>query len=442
MREFHQKLINGVMYQLFLRPFTAEGTLDAARGMLPFLHSIGVTIVYLCPLFGEDDDPDPAGWSDRQLASGMNNPKNPYRVSDHFHVDEEYGSDDDLRAFAADAHALGMSVIVDIVYFHCGPRAVFMNEHPEFVLRGEDGKPLVGEWRFPRLDFDNPALRAYLISNMETLVRDFDLDGFRADCGGSIPVDFWEQAREALDRVRTDVILLNEGGDPRWLEKAFDLNYSYSLCTLFRSIVEGDKSASALDGRFYPRVIEFLDNHDTANNDYEFRLEKRVGFDAVNAGLVLNFTLPGVPMLYNGYEVCDTNRHSIWANRFHGKNCVIGWQKALTEEGGARLKLIEKLAAMRAGHEAFGQTGRLSFAHVHGSDKTAAFLRSSEDETFAVLVNLSRETVSVTTGLSALELSPKMLFRAAVSVGGTDGFVRAKLGPFGYAVVRLTENIK
>ena len=166
-KEISDFVKSAVMYQLFLRPFTLEGTLEAATRMLPHIASIGVDIVYLCPQMVADDDPRTEFWSDRQNASKMENPFSPYRIKDYFHTDPEYGTDDDLKRFVAIAHRLGMRVMLDLVYYHCGPTAVFIEEHPDFVKRNDDGTVKNGRWHFPELNFDCLELREYLWQNME-----------------------------------------------------------------------------------------------------------------------------------------------------------------------------------------------------------------------------------------------------------------------------------
>ena len=91
----------------FERAFTPEGTLKAAAEKLPYLKDLGVTIAYLVPVMKMDTDMDKGFWSPRQIKSGFDNPKNQYRISDYFHVDEEYGTDADLRDFCAEAHGIG-----------------------------------------------------------------------------------------------------------------------------------------------------------------------------------------------------------------------------------------------------------------------------------------------------------------------------------------------
>ena len=138
----------GVMYQIQPRAFTPEGTLKAAAEKLPYLKDLGVTIAYLVPVMKMDTDMDKGFWSPRQIKSGFDNPKNQYRISDYFHVDEEYGTDADLRDFCAAAHGIGMKVVFDLVYLHCGPTAPVLKEHPEFTWWNPDGtvKLTFAEW--------------------------------------------------------------------------------------------------------------------------------------------------------------------------------------------------------------------------------------------------------------------------------------------------------
>ena len=154
---------NAVIYNLFLRLFTPEGTLNAAEKQLPRLADLGVNVIYLSPVVLADDDMDRRFWSRRTRESGTDNPRNPYRAKDFFSIDPEYGRAEDLKSFLNVCHKLGMKALVDIVYLHCGPKAVHIQEHPDFVLRNPDGTIRAGEeWPFARHNFENPGLREYL----------------------------------------------------------------------------------------------------------------------------------------------------------------------------------------------------------------------------------------------------------------------------------------
>jgi len=435
MRTLPEYVKNGVMYQLFLRPFTPEGTFKAAEAMLPHLASLGVDIIYLCPFFTADTDEDVAGWSDRQRGSNLGQPKNPYRIADYFHVDEEYGTDEDLADFVAAAHELGMRVIFDLVYFHCGPTAVFLAEHPDYVMLDADGKIAVGEWRFPRLNYANRELRDYLISNMKELIERFDVDGYRCDVGDGVPLDFWEEAREAIEPLKDGLMMLNEGHKKEALDKAFELNYGYNLRNGILAVAKGEPVSKLsgylrdIDEYVGGRAIEFLDNHDTANNDWYNRLETQVGGEVMELALVINLTLNGHPMLYNGVEVADTNRHSIWGNRFHGANLTIDWQNLATAAGQKRLQLVKKLTALRR-----------EYADELGIGEAVDYLDAANDRVFVmrrssivVAANFSDEAQCVNTGVTAEGVDPLLMRGASVSAGGT---ISMNLAPHGFAVVR------
>lgn len=436
-------LKTGVVYQINLRAFTPEGTLAAAEKLLPHIRSLGADIVYLCACATADRDADCAGWSDRQRASGLNNPCNPYRICDYNTIDSEYGDLEDLKRFVAASHEVGLRVLLDLVYFHCGPNAVFLAEHPDFIVRDPDGTPALGSWRFPQLNFGSPELREYLMRNMELFVRDCDVDGFRCDVGDAVPLDFWAEACARIDALKPGLVMINEGVNAAYLD-VFDLNYGWYLREAFVACVEGKQPAGVIAEtqlaysrehlRGTWRSIALLENHDTVNDDYRNRLEKRIGKRAMDAGLVINYTLPNVPFLYNGTEVCDTNRHSIWGNRFHGANLVIDWQNALTADGMDRIALLRLLAQLRHNVPALGMEGALAFAQTKDA-QVLTYFRENAGQRCLVAVNLSDEPVcaQVAAGASACEA---LLVRGAEAQWNDKGLSMA-LEPWGFAVLEL-----
>ncbi len=349
-------LNHAVLYQLFLRPFTPEGTFASAGRLLPHLKKLGVDIIYLCPVNEADGDPDPKFWSPRQIQSGLHNPKNPYRIANYETIDAEYGSEEEFREFIRQIHALGMRIIMDFVYFHCGPTCTLIREHPDYVKLGPNGEVVNGPWCFPALNFDNPSLRRYLIGNMRHFVEDFGIDGCRIDVGTTkIPLDFFVEARKVLESIRPDILMISESNCPDDQLEAFDVGYSPYGVRLM-GIFEGKETTAAMSEvrdwlrTNFPkgvRLLNFADNHDVASDAGEKRFETLYGADAKRAFLAAVFSFPGVPMLYNGEEVADTNRHSIFANRFYPGNFTIDWQNSLTERGRERLAFLRKLTELR-----------------------------------------------------------------------------------------------
>lgn len=434
-----------VMYQLFLRAFTKEGTLKEAEKMLPHLAELGINIVYLCPVTLADDDPRQEFWSPRQRASGMENPQNPYRVKDYFRVDPEYGTGDDLKDFTAAAHRLDMRVMLDLVYYHCGPTANLLSEHPDFVKRDENGNVKNGEWCFPELDFDNPELREYLWGNMEYFVKEFGVDGYRIDVASpKIPLDFFEEAHRRLERVNPEVVLLAEAQVPTDQLAAYDADYDYGSCSCLHKIflengspdlLEKDRIRLAEEFPENARFMSFIENHDTANNDYDNRLERRLGHRGMDAMLAALFALKATPMLYTGEEAADDNRHSLWANRFHGKNLTVKWENILMPSGRRRFELLKKLIRLHRTEAAFyeGSTDWLSNENVF------AVRRDSGAKSYLCAVNPRKEIQTL-----EVELLPgeqwnpdAIVLREGVCVTENGSRLKLTLEPYAYLITEL-----
>lgn len=400
--------LEGFTYQIQLRAFTPEGTLKAAEARLPHLKDIGVGTVYLCPIFVTDDDMDMSGWSPRQIKSGYGNPKNPYRISDYFHVDEEYGTDADLRDFIRSAHSLGIHVLLDLVYAHCGPRAVFVKDHPEFFSYDADGNIVATEWHFPALNFESEALRTYLKANMLYFVCDMGVDGFRCDVADAIPVDFWEEARDVLEKVRPDIVIAAEGQRRSNTVKAFDANYDWEMvlncvCALLKNpdAYKDKGGAAAIREQYesymaeFPKGTEFwhfTENHDTSNDSYENRSEAVYGHENQELGLAFCFAFDGIPLVYNGQEICDASRHSIFSTK--GAACI-DWSRADEDYAIHRSGLLRKWAQMRKDRSCLVD-GALEWIDNDCPDKVCSFRRTDGKSPDVIFVaNCSAEKVRV-----------------------------------------------
>lgn len=392
MPSFLENLSSSLIYQLFLRPFTPEGTLKGAEKMLPHLKRLGVDLIYLTPVCEADDDMNPRFWSRRMLECGFQNPRNPYRVKDYYKIDPEYGSAQDLKDFIHAAHALGMGVLLDVVYIHCGPGNALRMEHPDFFKPVEQS-----DWPFPRFDLENPAVRDYFAENMCYFIREFKADGFRADCGDLIPCDFWQAVIGRVRREKPDVILLNEGSDPAHLAAGFDIDYGTTYGDPLRWLARGDISAQWLT-RHFQEVDERtpagklgwrgLENHDFVNDAMDHRLEKDVGAPLMDCALALNFTGRGVPYLYCGHEIGDVTRHSILGNRFCAPNLRINWSFVQTEAGRARMALIRDLAALRHGLPVLARGDVYYPAHAC-QDAVIVYCRRAAQDCVCVSVNMT-----------------------------------------------------
>ena len=360
----------GFSYQLVCRNFSEEGTLKGAQKQLERLAGLGCNVIYLFPVNESDDDMDRSGWSPRQIKSGMNNPKNPYRAKDYFHVDPEYGTDRDLKDFIDHAHSLGMKVFIDLVFCHCGPTAQVVRQHPDYFKHDKDGNMMMTRWHFPMFDHNNAGTRAYMRSIMTYYVADFNVDGFRCDVADEVPIDFWEEARGELDRLNRDLVIVAEGRNAVNTRYAFDANYGWEVSKEMGRILRLKDFAKEKGGADYIRrrhalamsrypegtlLWQMTENHDWATDDFENRKEKVYGHANQELGLAFNFAIDGVPLVFNGQEVCYDKRLSMFGH----EGCWIDWDEALAPDYAKdRSARIKAWATMRREYSslAHGQT--------------------------------------------------------------------------------------
>lgn len=172
--------------------------------------------------------------------------------------------------------------------------------------------------------------------------------------------------------------------------KAFDLDYGWGA-----AFKEWNKAAAVRKlwetmrrerPRGGARFARFFDNHDIANDDYENRVEKRWGPARVNATLVALFTLDGVPFLYNGQEVADTARHSIFGR------LPIQWENGEAAAGRARFALCQRLCAMRKARKALTQ-GELAWLDNDQPEAILSFVRTLGNEQVLTTINLTDKPV-------------------------------------------------
>lgn len=417
-------LAKNAIYQINPRTFGKEGTLKAITARLPELKRIGFDIIYVCPVFEADDSDDRAFWSVRQKKSKTNNPKNPYRMNNYFRVDCEYGNDNDLRELVDTAHALSQRVILDLVYMHIGPNAPIVKRHPEFVIKDENGVPILTKYNFYTLDFKNAGLCEYLWCNMVYYVSEYDVDGFRCDVGDAVPLDFWAEGRRRIQAIKPECVLINEGRNLDCLARAFDCMYNFTWHEILYRIISGEADVDELIARHRfetdntpsgGMLMRDMDNHDTVT-DWPERAEKRAGHDGMELITVLNYIIDGVPMVYSGNELADTSFHSMFASRFFPGAYEVTDRDTLYSQPYARrrLDIVKQLNALKKSSDIlrYGKT-----VWIDGG-----FYREYKEQRITMLFNMSTSSLNIT--------SPhgQVLFE-----NGND---KNTLAPYGYIVVK------
>ena len=375
------------IYEVWLPAFSKEANLRGATARLKDVAELGATIAYLGPI---------AKISAQPHAS-------PYSVADYNEIDPEFGTAQDLRDFVEQAHALRLKVMLDIVYYHAAPDNVLLKDHPDWFVKTEDGKIARGFWPQPLPDFNNPQMRKYLVDSLVHWVRDFGVDGFRCDVGGGVPISFWNEAREVLNKVNPEVVLLSESDRPDDQLKAFDINYNFQYYLALASVIRDGAPANKLRETWEmthatmphgARLLHYSDNHDWPRSVLEF------GRKGAMAASVLNFTLDGIPFVYNGEEIEDPVPTS-WR-----KPAPIPWPDAaaMREAHGpaATRELFRKLFAMRAEEPAL-TSRELIWINNTEPPSVLSFVRKKGDSEVLIIVNLSNRQVHVAIDLPVMD---------------------------------------
>lgn len=375
---------DAVIYEVYTRSFSKEGSFTALRRRLGELKRLGVTVLWLMPIH-------PVGEVKRKGTLGS-----PYAVKDFDAVNPELGTRAEFDALLRAVHDSGLRLIIDLVINHTAWDNPLLREHPDWYTRNARGVIISPnqDWHdVADLDYRNPALRRWMIDMMARWVR-AGVDGFRCDVAEMVPIDFWREAIPALRAIRP-VMMLAEGTAPELHVGAFDMTYAWNTYDVLLPILEGRSGVSDLDAALtreryqFPRGalrLRFTTNHD--KNAYDAPPVVRYGTDGAKAVAVLAHTLPGVPLIYNGQEVGTDRRMSLFEKE------EIDWSRDPHGFG----PLYSTLNRLRREHPAL-RRGDMRRIEAKQFPYLYTFTRSFENDTVLVAINLSASACA----LAALE---------------------------------------
>ena len=325
-----------VIYEAHVGTATPEGTYAALAGKLEGLRDLGITAIELLPLA---DFAGTRNWG--------------YDGVLPFAPDGVYGRPEDLKRFVDRAHALGIMVLVDVVYNHFGPAGNYLHQYAEQFFTERHQTPWGAGLNFDGAD--GKPVRDFFVHNALYWIEEFNVDGLRFDAvhailddsDRNILAELAERARAAAPGRHIHLVLENEKNQARWLERDEagrprlhtaqwndDVHHCWHVLLtgeseayyqdfsdkpverLVRCLVEGfgyqgDPSAHAggkprgePSGHLPPSAfVAFLQNHDQiGNRAFGERLSALADPDRLalaRAGLLLS---PQIPMLFMGEE--------------------------------------------------------------------------------------------------------------------------------------------
>lgn len=387
-------LPSATIYCVYPEIFSSGGNLASVTAQLGRIHNLGFNVIYLMPVtpVGQPTGSHPAFNS-------------PYAVHDYFAINANYGAPADLTNLVTTAHNLGMKVILDEVLNHTSWDNALITQHPEYYVHS-DGNPANVNSIQQAFSFADVAqlnysttqygLQTYITNMLSYWITTYNIDGFRFDTADNpsgpnrmIPASFWQGLRPALEAVKPNILMLGEEENTQLATTPFELDYGWNLQSALRQAATAGNAASGLQSVWQNQTtgwpsgmlhMSLLQDWDLPEdlNEYGGNLNT---FDAA----VFNFTINGVPLLFNGEEVGNDNS----GNNTHN---VINWNSANATNF---TTFYTTLLGLRNANPAL-QQGSMTWVTNSSPAQVATYVRSDGNTDFLVEINFSGGSVSGT----------------------------------------------
>ena len=377
-----ERIANAVIYEANIRQYSPQGSFEAFTADLPKIKELGVDIIWLMPIY-----PISTTKSKGSLGSY-------YAVSDYQKVNPEFGDLDDVKTLIDSAHKLDMYVILDWVPNHTGWDHVWLQQHPEWYTKDEQGNPThpIGtDWTDTAdLNYDNHDMRAQMLEDLKYWIKEVGIDGYRCDMAGMVPTDFWEHTIPEL-RALKPVFMLAEAWEPHLIQAGFNMVYGWETHHLSNDISNGHKPIDDFRRRmedvkhqYAPEAIlmNFTSNHD--ENSWNGSAPERLN-DALELAAALMYTVAGMPLIYSGQEY-DLDRRLLFFEK-----------DSIDRTKGRMFEVYKQLGQLKKSTKAL-DTGvdAASYQNLNNSasDKILSFVRQKDEDQLVYMGNFSNETVS------------------------------------------------
>ena len=410
----------------FIKPKTSDffgGDLQGIIDHLDYLQDLGITGLYLCPIFESPSN-------------------HKYNTTDYFEIDHHFGDKKIFRKLVEEAHQRGMKIMLDAVFNHIGDQSLqwqdvlkhggkseykdwfHVQEFP--VTKDKLGNPRKLPYHtfafasyMPKLNTANPQVRDYLLKVATYWIEEFDIDAWRLDVANEVDHQFWRDFRKAVLAKKPDLYILGEvwHTSQPWLngdEFHAVMNYplSDSIKDYFlRGLKKTDQFIDEINGQsmYYKQQISevmfnLLDSHDTerilwkANEDVQL----------VKSALAFLFLQKGTPCIYYGTELSLTGGQDPDCRR------CMPWERVSSDN--EMLNFMKQLINIRKQASSTIQHGKYSLKEIkpdlvalewtyEGRVLKAIFNQSTEDYIF------EKEAVALASNCQEIEnqlvISPK-----------------------------------
>ncbi|MBQ6498955.1 MAG: glycoside hydrolase family 13 protein [Ruminococcus sp.] len=336
------------------------GDLRGIIEKLSYIKSLGVSGIYMTPIF----------------LSGSNHKYNTY---DYSVIDPDFGTEDDLKELIDSAHSMGIRIMLDAVFNHCGDKFFAWEDvlkhgkdspyYDWFFINSDkvrDRRFSTEDGRFysfsfwsvmPKLNTNNPEVTRYFRDLCLHWVKDLEIDGIRFDVGDEVSHTFIRSLNDAVKAEKPDTFFLGEiwTDSLPWLGgREYDSVMNYPLPDCVNGFFK-DTALTFSDFIYalnycrtmYPEQVtsalfNFLDTHDTSRV-----AEISKSDDELLQKLAVIMTLPGTPCIYYGTEIAMKGLYSPY-NR-----STMPWDEINSGKHNEIKNKVSELIHLRNTHDSF-----------------------------------------------------------------------------------------
>ena len=401
------------------------GNLRGVMKKLPYLKDLGISVIYLNPIF--------RAYSNHKYDTGS-----------YEEIDPMFGTEEDFKALCAEAKKLGIRIILDGVFNHTGSDSKYFNKNGTYDSVGayqSQDSPYYSWYKFtewpekyeswwgmmtlPHCDEESESYRSYILSAKDAIIKKWlqnGASGWRLDVVDELPGFFVKELRENAKAAKEDTVIIGEVwedasnktayGERReyFLGRELDSVMNYPMRDALIDFMLGRIDAAGVDERLmslkenYPKpayysLLNILSSHDverimtlmgnapsrhTVDREYQanfkldgYALEQAKDKTTLTIGMLM--MLPGVPCIYYGDEIGMQGYGDPFCRETYPWEHV----EELDADGKIR-KRVRQMIALRNRSKAFSIG---EFEPVYRIGNVYAFMRYTEDEMYLVVVN-------------------------------------------------------
>ena len=405
------------------------GNLAGIRKRLSYLKELGINGIYLNPIMEAESN-------------------HKYDTRDYTKIDPYFGDNEEFALLVKEAHELGIRIMVDAVFNHCGRRFAQWLDVEEkgeksefadwFMIHDWNALKKQGDTRdgrfysfafneyMPKLNTNNEEVIRYFSDICESWIRDYDIDGIRFDVGNEVSHRFLKRVRERVKSLKPDIYLLGEiwHDASQWLMgDEYDSVMNYPLMSGIHDFFL-DKESTKEDfeymvNRCYTMYMQqcnnvlfnLLDSHDT-----ERLMNRLKNLNVFYQQLAVLFTMPGSPCIYYGTEIAMEGGHDPDCRR------CMPWDEMDSEENRKCLEEMKKLISLRKSEKTF-KSLYFHFPDTYREKRCVEYIKLDDaGNKIQVVLNCTKDSVDALDG-------GEILF--------ARGYENGKLAPDGTLIRRI-----